>query len=127
MENNKPMRHRRTKAEMELAREIETNEKNEDKPKQKRHRRTKVEMELARETTDDVDISSVKTKISKPTYSSCVNETVKLKYESNGIPKDTILKVIETPTNQTYDYFYIWVEYNGIKKKIMRFSVFFVR
>ena len=123
MENKKTMRHRRTKAEMELAREIE----NDDNSKQKRHRRTKAEMELAREITDNVDVSCVKTKISKPTYNSCVNETVKLKYESNGIPKDTILKVIETPTNQTYDYFYIWVEYNGIKKKIMRFSVFFVR
>lgn len=122
MENTKPMRHRRTKAEMELAREIEDNE--DDQPKQKRHRRTKAEMVLVREdkteNTDELNVVPEQKKQIK-------NETVKLKYDLNGIPKDTILNVIDTPQNQIEDYFYIWVEYNNIKTKILKFSVFYIR
>jgi hypothetical protein len=124
MENTKSMRHRRTKAEMKLAREIEANEKTDDKPKQKRHRRTKVEMELVRE---DKTENTEELNVVPEQKIQIKNETVKLKYDLNGIPKDTILNVIDTPTNQLDDSFYIWVEYNGIKKKILKFSVFYVR
>lgn len=87
----------------------------------KRHRRTKAEMELARELKDDntEDSNDVEDKPIK-------TETVKLKYDLNGIPKDTILSVIDTPINQISDDFYIWVEHNNIKTKILKFSVFYV-
>ena len=117
----KQKRHRRTKAEMELVREIV-------QPKQKRHRRTKAEMKLVREI-DDVKINkteelNVEYKSKKIKHS---NELVKLKFNHNGIPKDTILEVIETPQNQIFDEFYIWVKYKETVHKILKFYVFFVR
>ena len=123
----KQKRHRRTKAEMKLVREIEVQPKvddqheiENDQTKQKRHRRTKAEMELVR-VIDTPELKVEKIKHSK------LNESVKLKFDHKGIPKDTILEVIETPKNQIDDDFYIWIKYNEIIHRILKFNVFFVR
>ena len=126
----KQKRHRRTKAEMKLVREIDVQPKvddqheiENDQPKQKRHRRTKVEMKLVREIDihqlqDEHEIENNQSKqkrhrrtkeemklvhendtpilkVEKIKHSN-LNESVKLKIDYKGIPKDTILDVIET-------------------------------
>jgi hypothetical protein len=122
----KQKRHRRTKAEMELVREIDVqpevdqHEIENNQTKQKRHRRTKAEMELVR-VIDTPELKVEKNKRSN------VNELVKLKFDHKGIPKDTILEVIETPKNQADDDFFIWIKYNDIIHRILKFNVFFVR
>jgi hypothetical protein len=122
----KQKRHRRTKAEMKLVREIDVqpevdqHEIENNQTKQKRHRRTKAEMELVR-VIDTPELKVEKIKRSN------VNELVKLKFDHKGIPKDTILEVIETPKNQADDDFFIWIKYNDIIHRILKFNVFFVR
>jgi hypothetical protein len=122
----KQKRHRRTKAEMELVREIVC--EIDDQPKQKRHRRTKAEMKLVREIEDvkvnKTDELNIEYKSKKIKHS---NELVKLKFDHNGIPKDTILEVIDTPQNQIDDEFYIWIKYKETVHRILKFYVFFVR
>lgn len=123
----KQKRHRRTKAEMKLVREIVCDI--DVQTKQKRHRRTKVEMEIVREIEDvkinkTEELTGVEYKSKKNKHST---ELVKLKFDHNGIPKDIILEVIETPQNQLYDEFYIWIKYNNTIYKILKFYVFFVR
>ena len=126
MDKTKQKRHRRTKAEMKLVREIDVHHEvdehhiENDQTKQKRHRRTKAEMGLVREIDTPV------LKVEKIKHSN-LNESVKLKFDYKGIPKDTILDVIETPKNQINDDFYIWVKYNDITHRILKFNVFFVR
>lgn len=134
IDQTKQKRHRRTKAEMKLVRdvdvqpnqyvrEIEVNDQCEienDQTKQKRHRRTKEEMKLVHENDTPI------LKVEKIKHSN-LNESVKLKFDHKGIPKDTILEVIETPKNQVDDDFYIWIKYNDITHRILKFNVFFVR
>ncbi|MCK9416977.1 hypothetical protein M0Q97_09995 [Candidatus Dojkabacteria bacterium] len=129
----KQKRHRRTKAEMKLVREIDVQPKQfvhdqheNNQPKQKRYRRTKAEMELIREIDTKIHNTELNDNSEKIKQSN-VNESVKLKFDHKGIPKDTILEVIETPQNQIFDEFYIWIKYNDIIHRILKFNVFFVR
>jgi hypothetical protein len=101
-----------------------------DVKKERKKRTTKIKIDET--ITNDNDNEKRKKKKRKDTTHSIkkdnwLDEKVKLKYDHKGIPKNTILTIIQPPNGETNDQLYIWVEWQNIKIKILQMHIFFVK